>query len=434
MPSRREFILATAAATVGAAAPAGDLQTTAAGAARSKLNSSHASIRHKRAKGEPIRLAIVGTGEISPRYLKKAAEGTRVRFVATCARTIESAKSRAIEYGIDSWFDDYVKMYDDVKPDGVVIATPHTLHAEQSIAALNRGIHVLCEKPMATSWEDCKSVVAAAQRSGAVFLALPYDSTEPILAALEHINERTLGVFTGAESQVFMPGGARDLGWDRASGGGAMLSVLVYPVSRLVTLLGPASRVTGFVNTLIPHRLLGEGKTIDLQPPKRDSARRVESTIDDNVSLLIEWPSGQQAIVRCLWGTSFVRIYDTAIYGRHGTLWINGFMGNEIIIHSPERAVENAAPTTWNGNANCYRIPAKQILDIKDDGLLAHFADCIEGIKAPTCGGPQQLHVHEILFKGFEAARSGRAQNLETTFTHWYEIDPTFHDTRSRFI
>lgn len=378
-----------------------------------------------------MKFAIIGTGQISRRYLQQAAISKRAHFVATCAHHLDSAKKRAQEYGIRAWYDDYTMMYEHEKPDGVVIVTPNSLHAAPAIAALERGIHVLCEKPMATSWEDCKAMVAAATLSGAVFLQLPYDAHPPFLAALEHLNEGTLGVFTGADAQLLIPGPGRD-NWyyDKKTAGGAMLDSMVYPVSMLIGLLGPAQRVTGCVNTLIPHRLVG-GQTVDLTPPQagKDS-RVVESNVDDNISLVVEWATGQQAILRTLWGTSFFRA-DTAIYGRQGTLWLTGF-GSEVIIHSPLRPVSSATELTWNGIEHCYRLPVKPLQDMKDEGLIEHFVDCIEGLAKPTCDGEQQLHVHEILFKGYDAARTGQAQVLETTFTPWHVVDSRFMDTRSR--
>jgi predicted dehydrogenase len=353
----------------------------------------------------------------------------RARFVATCAHHLDSAKARAVEYGIPAWFDDYTKMYDTVHPDGVVITTPNSLHAAPAIAALERGIHVICEKPMATSWADCQAMVAAAQKSGAVFLALPFNGTPADLAPLlAQVREETLGVFTGAEGQVLIPGPGRD-NWyyDRKVAGGAMLDSTVYPVSSLINLLGPARRVTAFVNTLIPHRLVG-GSTVDLVPPRGGSDNKVvESNVDDNVSMVIEWPSGQQALVRTLWGTSFLS-FDSAIYGRQGTVWMSG---DGTIVHSPTRVMAGAEPITWRGQANCYRLPAKKPQDPPNEGLIDHFVDCMEGRAKPTSGGEQQLHVHEILFKGYDAARTGQAQELTTTFTSWHPIDPSFDDTRS---
>src|SRR5918911_3001158 len=122
-----------------------------------------------------ITLAIVGCGQISERFFKQAAAREDVRFVATCARRLQSAERKAREHGIDQWFDDYERMLEEVQPDGVVVTTPHSLHAAPAIAALRRGIHVLDEKPMATSLEDCRAMVEAADASGALLMCLPFD-------------------------------------------------------------------------------------------------------------------------------------------------------------------------------------------------------------------------------------------------------------------
>jgi predicted dehydrogenase len=407
------------------------LASAAAGGLTARAGNDPQRVKEEKQASGVLRLAIVGAGEIAPRFLEQAAQGSRARFVAICSRTKDAAKARAIEYGVGAWFDDYERMYDTVKPDAVIIATPHALHAKQSIAALNRGMHVLCEKPMATSLADCYAMVAAAEQSGAVLLCMPYDVSPAFMTALDYLNEATLGVFTGAEAYLMLPGPSRDQGdWSndpKMAGGGAMLSTMVYPVSRLIGLLGPARRVTAFVNTLIPHRLVGDGKTIDAVPPPRNSTRRLNSSLDDNVSLLIEWASGQHAFVRSLWGTSILRLNDTVIYGRQGTMWI---AGDDVVIHSIGRSIPGAEPTTWNGQADCYKISPKEIP--KNEGLIDHFVDCIEGRVQPTCGAKQQLHVHEILFKGYESALTGRVQDLRTSFIPWHPTDSTLFDTRSR--
>lgn len=427
MTNRRTFIAQSAVATLAASTTVGRALATNR---HQKRQATDGSTPGPESSTGMVRLAIVGTGQISHRYLAQAVPSTGARFVATCARTLESARTRATQYGIDAWFDDYEAMLDKVRPDGVVIATPTALHAPQAIAAFKRGIHVLCEKPMAVTYQECCAMVDAAQKNRRVFLNMPFDATPRMRAALTHINEATLGVFTGAEAQLLLPGVSRD-NWyfdKKLAGGGAGLDTLVYPVSRLITLLGPAQRVSGYVNTLIPHRLLGDGKTIDSAPPPRNSTKSVEASVDDNATLLIEWAGGQQAVARALWGTSIVRD-DSTIYGRHGTLWLTG---SDVIIHSPEKEISGATRATWNGYDNCYTIPYNK--EQRSEGLVEHFVDCIKRRAQPTCGGQQQIHVHEILFKGYEAARSRRTQDLESTFTPWHSLDPNFYDTQSRNI
>jgi predicted dehydrogenase len=435
MPSRRAFIMQAASGVLAATSVAIDR----AGATGATSPNTSTNV-HQDPAVRPLKLAIVGTGEITPRYLDQAQGNERARFVATCARTIKSAKARAVEYGIDAWFDDHRKMYDTIKPDAVVVASPNALHAEHSIDALRRGIHVLCEKPMATRLEDCLAMTTAAQESGARLLCLPYDASAQFRDTLKYVNESTLGVFTGAEANLSIPGGTRGQGdWTidpKMAGGGALLGATVYPVSRLISLLGPARRVTGFVNTLIPHRIINDKATgpIDFAPPPRDASkgRTVESALDDNVTLLIEWASGQQATVRTLVGTSFA-FYNTVIYGRQGTLWTSQF-GNEVTVHSPERPLREGELVSWQGLKECYRVPIAPVRGWREEGLIDHFIDCIQGKARPTCSGEQQLHVHEIIFKAYEGQRTGQVQNLQTTFAPWHDIDPKFHDTRSRFI
>jgi predicted dehydrogenase len=337
--------------------------------------------------------------------------------VATCARHLESAERKGREHGIDRWYDDFEALNDEVRPDGVVVTTPHSVHAQPVVAALERGIHVLNEKPMATSLADCRRMVEAADRSGARLMCLPFDHNPAFLTALEYLNEETLGKFTGAEAVLLIPGPPRD-NWyyDRSiAHGGAMLDCLVYPLSRLISLLGPAARVTGMVNTLIPQRLVGGGK-------------RVQSDVDDNVTLIVEWATGQQAVVRTLWGTSFTR-NDTTVYGRKGTLWLSG---GQVILHSPERAVPGAEPIGWHGFSGCYRAPIRP--ETPNESMIDHFVECIRTGAEPRCSGHLQLHVHEILFQGYHAAETGQSQALETTFTPWHRVSPEFFDTRSGYI
>jgi predicted dehydrogenase len=360
---------------------------------------------------------MVGCGQISERFFQQAAARPDTEFVATCARRLESAQRKAAEHGIEHAYDDYERMYDEVRPDGVVITTPHSVHAEPAIAASRRGIHVLDEKPMATSLEDCRAMVEAADAGGALLMCLPFDHSPAFLTALRYLNEATLGKFTGADSELLIPGPPRD-NWyyqREVAHGGAMLDCLVYSVSRLISLVGPARRVAAQVNTLIPRRIVGEGKHVD-------------SDVDDNVTLLLEWENGQQAVARSLWGTSFTR-NDTVVYGRRGTLWLSG---GQVVLHSPHAPVAGGEAVEWQGFKDCYRV--KPTADTPNESIIDHFVASIQAGTEPKCNGKLQLHVHEILFKGYQAAKTGQTQELETTFTPWHAVDPGFYDTRSNYI
>ncbi|WP_282935954.1 Gfo/Idh/MocA family oxidoreductase [Paenibacillus sp. RC67] len=367
-----------------------------------------------------INLGMIGSGHVSNRYFEKAAKLEGVRFVATCSKHLENAERKAASYGVPRWYDDYRVMMDEVDLDAVVVTTPHSMHAEPVLAALERGLNVLNEKPMATTFEDCKRMVALAEEKNVIFMSLPFDLQPAFLAASECVNERYLGKITGAEAQLSLPGPWRD-NWyyDKSiSHGGAVLDCLVYPVSRLVGLLGPAISVMAEVNTLIPNRIVGDGK-------------KVVSDVDDNVTIIVQFAEGQHAVIRSLWGMSFKQ-NNTIIYGRKGTLALND-SGFPLIVQTLDQIIPDAEQVTWRGMENCY-IPHGVISKQKNESVIAHFVHCLRTGEQPVQSGKQQLHVHEIMFGAYQSAESGQRYQLTTTFTPWARLDPQIFDTRSSYI
>ncbi|WP_179136019.1 Gfo/Idh/MocA family protein [Paenibacillus sp. 32352] len=367
-----------------------------------------------------IKLGMIGSGHVSNRYFEQAAQMEGVRFVATCAKHKDNAAKKAASYGIPSWYDDYRVMMDTEELDGVVVTTPHSMHAEPVLAALERGLNVLNEKPMATSFEDCQRMTALAEEKNAIFMSLPFDWNPVFLAACEYIDERYIGKITGAEAQLSLPGPWRDNWYYNKSiaHGGAVLDCLVYPVSRLVGLLGPAVSVMAEVNTLIPYRIVGDGK-------------KVRSNVDDNVTLIVQFAGGQHAVIRSLWGLSYKQ-NNTIIYGRKGTLALND-SGFPLVIHTTGEPVPGAEQVTWRGLESCYT-PLESIHKQKKESVIAHFVHCLRSGKQPAQSCRQQLHVHEILFGAYQSAESGQRYSLTTTFPPRSALDPSLFDTRSGYV
>jgi predicted dehydrogenase len=369
---------------------------------------------------KPIRLGMVGSGDISNRYFEQASRLENVTFVATCARRLANAESKAQKYGVARWYDDYIRMMDTEELDAVVVTTPHSVHAEVVIAALKRGLHVLNEKPMATSFEDCKRMVELSEAKNKIFMTLPYDLNPSFMTAIGYINEEVIGKITGAEAQLNIPGPGRD-NWyyDRdISHGGAILDCMVYPVSRIISLLGPAQSVVAEVNTLIPNRIVKDGK-------------QIQSTVDDNATVIVEFAGGQHAVIRTLWGTSFKQ-NNTLIYGRKGTVAIND-SGFQLVIHSPNAPIPDAEQVSWRGVQDCYT-PKLLPSSSSEQDIMSQFVHCLRTGAEPKPSGRLQLHVHEIMFSAYKSASSGQRYNLTTTFEPWNKLPAAIFDTRSDYI
>jgi predicted dehydrogenase len=106
-----------------------------------------------------LRAAIVGAGGIARVHARLIRE-LGGQLVGVCGRTLASAAA----FGGAASYDDVARMLREQKPDVVHVCSPNHLHAEHSIAAFASGAHVLCEKPMATSVDDCRRMIDAADR------------------------------------------------------------------------------------------------------------------------------------------------------------------------------------------------------------------------------------------------------------------------------
>src|SRR5258706_14964676 len=112
---------------------------------------------------EPLRAAIIGLG-IGKAHAKGYTGNHGATLVALCETDETRLYDLAKQYGVprEGCFTDYKRMLAETELDLVSICLPNFLHAEVSIAALNAGVNVLCEKPMAPTVEQAKQMVAAA--------------------------------------------------------------------------------------------------------------------------------------------------------------------------------------------------------------------------------------------------------------------------------
>src|ERR1700759_1130362 len=112
----------------------------------------------------PVKIGVIGCGAVAQRrHLPEAAARPDVQVVAVCDVKEQRAKEIALKYGATP-FTDHRKLIDTADVDASVVCTPNKFHAPQSIDALNAKKHVLVEKPMATTREEAKAMIAAAKK------------------------------------------------------------------------------------------------------------------------------------------------------------------------------------------------------------------------------------------------------------------------------
>lgn len=144
--------------------------------------------------GSAIRVGLVGCGGMGRHHLETVRRLEGFEVVGICDVVPETLRRVGEQYGVSTTFVDYQALYDQTKPDLVVIATQTRDHCAPTIAALERGISVLCEKPLAIDLVEADAMVEAARKSGAKLAVHQQNHLHPgILKALELVGEGLIG-------------------------------------------------------------------------------------------------------------------------------------------------------------------------------------------------------------------------------------------------
>lgn len=112
-----------------------------------------------------LRVAVVGAGIYGIHHLDAYTQNKRTELVAVCDLSESIRKNVEERYGVKT-YSDVVEMLDHEELDAVSIATPDAFHVQPAIECLNRGLHILVEKPLATSYEDGVKMVELAKEKG----------------------------------------------------------------------------------------------------------------------------------------------------------------------------------------------------------------------------------------------------------------------------
>jgi predicted dehydrogenase len=143
---------------------------------------------------ETVRVALVGCGGMGRHHLETIRRLDGFQIAGLCDVMPETLKKVGEQYDVRAAFTDYEALYDDVRPDFVVVATQTRGHYAPTMAALRRGISVLCEKPIAIDLCEADAMVNAARESGAKLAVHQQNHLHPgILKALELVREGLIG-------------------------------------------------------------------------------------------------------------------------------------------------------------------------------------------------------------------------------------------------
>ncbi len=198
-----------------------------------------------------IGTAIVGPGKVAHTHAQALATLPQSTFVAVCGRNTERTAAFASQYGVRP-YTSLEEMVHDSAVEAVILCTPHPLHAEQACIAAEAGVHVLVEKPLATTVADCDRMIAASQRTGIQLGVISqrrlYPPVQRLRAAIDagKIGDPILGTVTvlGWRSAEYYAMDAWRGTW-AGEGGGVLVNQAVHQLDLFQWLMGPVEQIFG---------------------------------------------------------------------------------------------------------------------------------------------------------------------------------------------
>ncbi|RXZ81401.1 gfo/Idh/MocA family oxidoreductase [Paenibacillaceae bacterium] len=332
-----------------------------------------------------LSIGVIGCGKIAQRrHLPEYAANEHVKIIAVCDKDEERARAIAEQYGATA-YTDYHSLLAHEELDAVSVCLPNVLHAPVSIAALEAGKHVLCEKPMAVSEQEAVAMIEASERSGKLLmighnqrLMLPHQKAKEVLAS------GLLGKVLTFRT-AFGHGGPENWSVEGAGGWffqksqafiGAMGDLGVHKTDLIRYLLGEEIvEVGAFVGTL----------------------QKQNTDVDDNAVCILRTASGIFGTLAASWTYKPSEDNSTVFYCEKGILRL---------IDDPDY---NVVVELENGERTLYEIGRVATNEKQtESGVIRSFVGHILEGTQPDISGKEGMKSLKVIFAALESSATGK--------------------------
>lgn len=379
--SRQQFLQYTAAA--GAAVLVSSLESFALSTDEKKL-----------------KVAIIGCGSVSNRYLPQLLSSKMIEVVSLCDIKYDRALAQNKQYKVQAQtYRNIDEMLNGVPFDMMVTLTDMQVHGALNKKALLAGKHVWSEKPMANTYAEGKALLDLARRKKLRLWGAPAVVNSPQFAYMSKaIQEGKLGRVAAAHGQYGHTGPS----WSAffyEKGGGSMPDLGVYNMATLTGLLGPAKSVSAMTSIVTKERTV-------------DDKGKIKVEAEDNAHLLLEHANGVISHVMC--GFNFFdphgheagnqTLASIQVWGTEGNMRLIGY--------------------DWETNGimmdTSYNDPPKMVCTDKggyewQEGARVVGESIVKGTE-PRINAEHALHVLEIIEAARKSQETGRRISLKSKF------------------
>lgn len=328
-----------------------------------------------------IKVGVIGCGSIARRrHLVEYAKNENVEIVAVCDIVESRAVEMAEKYEAKAFthYEEVVKLAD---VDVISVCLPNDLHAPVSIAALNEGKHVLCEKPMATSRKEAEEMIEAAKRNNkTLMIAHNQRFVSSHQKAKQIIESGDIGKIYSFRTTFGHPGpegwsidGRNSWFFDKEQAFiGALGDLGVHKSDLIRYLLGDVAEVSAFVET---------------------SAKQ-DTEVDDNAVAILKMESGVIGTLVASWSYVSGGDNSTIIYAENAVLRLEDDPDHSLIVQYK------------NGEVVKYQLDKIQT---NEEGgqtnthVIDHFIDAIIKNKAPLITGEEGKKSLDVILAALES-------------------------------
>lgn len=341
-----------------------------------------------------LRVGIVGLGRVATATHIPVLKRLENVSIAACAEKNTERVRRVHEFmTVRNLFESYVEMYDSGLVDAVYICLPPHLHCEATLAALERGIHVLCEKPMGVSLEEAEAMTRCATSSGLVLMpGFKYRYNDNLQKAAGIVSGGVLGALLHVDATFLTPGPY--ISWDPKSDwyldprqGGVVYDIGVHIVE-LLHMLVPDEIVEIFAKAVCGYQ---------------------EYDTPTGVACTLSMASGAIGTMNFAWRSS-IDMVRIDIFGTGGALsvglkrfdYLNAGTDpkDRIVSH-----VKNAVADFTEVSKRIFSIVRGTEVSVNDLRQSSAFVNAALGNAAPPVSGADAVYVHRVL--------RGIAQSIE---------------------
>ena len=335
-----------------------------------------------------VKVAVLGCGSIAQHcHLPGYARNRYADIVAVADPVKARLREVRKQFPVGRTYTDWRKLLEAEELDAVSICTPNYLHAPMALAALKKGLHVFCEKPMTITVADAGKVRQAAKRAKTVFMVgFTHRFLTGNIRAKKLVDEGSIG--EPFMLRVRFAHGGPYPGWAKGpwfysrkeAGGGALLDMGIHAMDLARFYIGEVATVAAELKTL-----------------------RKNIRVDDNAVLIMTF-KGKKALgyIEVGW-TSRPGYTGAEIYGDEGTIYVDYIEGLKVLRGRtlPSGKVE----LRWQ----------RPKLTVTEGGWAVeadHFIDCIRKGQEPRAGAEDGYQAVRIAAGAYESAKKGKRIRL----------------------